>query len=61
MHTQEGGHRTASPARDRVTEFSAWALIYQAESGDTADLPWPGRWPSQVANRVAQEWAAALG
>lgn len=61
MHTQEGGHRTASPARDRVTEFSAWALIYQAESGDTADLPLARALASQVANRVAQEWAAALG
>jgi hypothetical protein len=36
--------------RADLPEFTAWALIYQAEAGDTAQLPLARAVASQVVN-----------
>jgi DNA-binding SARP family transcriptional activator len=47
--------------RADLPEFTAWALIYQAEAGDTAQLPLARAVASQVINPALQERAATLG
>jgi len=47
--------------RADLPEFTAWALIYQAEAGDTAQLPLARAVASQVVSPALQERAAALG
>jgi len=46
--------------RADLPEFTAWALIYQAEAGDTAQLPLARAVASQVVSPALQERAAAL-
>jgi DNA-binding SARP family transcriptional activator len=46
--------------RADLPEFTAWALIYQAEAGDTAQLPLARAVAGQVVNPALQERAAAL-
>jgi hypothetical protein len=46
--------------RADLPEFTAWALIYQAEAGDTDQLPLAQAVASQVVNPALQERAAAL-
>jgi hypothetical protein len=47
--------------RADLPEFTSWALIYQGEAGDTAQVPLAQALASQVANPAVQERAAALG
>ena len=46
--------------RADLPEFTAWALIYQAEAGDTAQSPLARAVASQVVNPALQERATAL-
>jgi DNA-binding SARP family transcriptional activator len=46
--------------RADLPEFTAWALIYQAEAGDTAQVPLARALASQIASPALQERAAAL-
>jgi DNA-binding SARP family transcriptional activator len=47
--------------RSDLPEFIAWALIYQAEAGDDAQVPLARAVASQVASPAVRERAAALG
>jgi DNA-binding SARP family transcriptional activator len=47
--------------RADLPEFTAWALVYQAEAGDTAQLPLAQAVASRVVNPALQERATALG
>jgi DNA-binding SARP family transcriptional activator len=46
--------------RADLPEFTAWALIYQAEAGDAAQVPQAQAVASHVGNPALQERAAAL-
>ena len=46
--------------RADLPEFTAWGLIYQAEAGDTAQLPLARAVASQVINPALQQRVAAL-
>jgi hypothetical protein len=46
--------------RADLPEFTAWALIYQAEAGDAAQVPLARALASQIASPALQERAAAL-
>jgi DNA-binding SARP family transcriptional activator len=46
--------------RADLPEFTAWALIYQAEAGDAAQVPLARAMASQVDNPALQERATAL-
>jgi hypothetical protein len=47
--------------RADLPEFAAWAVVSQAEAGDTGQLPLAQAVASQVVNPALQERAAALG
>jgi DNA-binding SARP family transcriptional activator len=47
--------------RADLPEFTAWALIYQAEAGDLASVPLAQAVAGQVTNPALQARAAALG
>jgi hypothetical protein len=53
-------HLYQDAVRADLPEFTAWALIYQAEAGDTAQLPLARAVASQVVNPELRERAAAL-
>ena len=44
-----------------LPEFTAWALIYQAEAGDPASLPLARAIAGQVSNPALKARAAAFG
>ncbi len=47
--------------RADLPEFTAWALVYQAEAGDLANLPLARALAASIANPDLQARAAALG
>jgi hypothetical protein len=47
--------------RTDLPEFIAWALIYQAEAGELANVPLARAMAGQVTNPALQARAAALG
>jgi len=53
-------HLYQDAVRADLPEFTAWALIYQAEAGDTAQVALARAVASQVVNPDLQERAAAL-
>ena len=54
------GGSTRDALRADLPEFVAWALIYQAEAGDHANLPLARTLAASIVNPALQARAAAL-